>query len=87
VITSPSTDREAIRLLREHDILSQVAYVAGFERETERDLWRGMRQLLTYDPDQINAMFVTPYRWTAFYRECAARTDRRARDAPPATPP
>jgi len=68
-----ATDREAVRLLRRHDILSQVAYVVGFEEEADRDLLRGLRQLLSYDPDQINAMYVTPHRWTPFYRESAGR--------------
>lgn len=67
------TDRQAVRLLRRHDILSQVAYVVGFEEETDRDLLHGLRQLLSYDPDLINAMYVTPHRWTPFYRESAAR--------------
>jgi anaerobic magnesium-protoporphyrin IX monomethyl ester cyclase len=70
---APSTDREAVRLLRRHDILSQVAYVVGFEEETDRDYLRGLRQLLSYDPDQINAMYVTPHRWTPFYRASAGR--------------
>lgn len=68
-----ATDREAVRLLRRHDILSQLAYVVGFEEETDRDLVGGLRQLLAYDPDLINAMFVTPHRWTPFYRESAGR--------------
>jgi anaerobic magnesium-protoporphyrin IX monomethyl ester cyclase len=67
------TDREAVRLLRRHDILSQVAHVVGFEEERDRDLLRGLRQLLSYDPDMINAMYVTPHRWTAFYGESAGR--------------
>jgi len=69
----PSTDREAIRLLRQHDILSQVAYVVGFAEETDRDYLLGIRRLLSYDPDQINAMYVTPHRWTECYRENANR--------------
>ena len=68
-----ATDREAIRLLRRHDILSQVSHVTGFEEETDRHFWRGLRRLLSYDPDQINAMYVTPHRWTPFYRECEGR--------------
>jgi anaerobic magnesium-protoporphyrin IX monomethyl ester cyclase len=68
-----ATDREAVRLLRRHDILSQVAYVVGFEQESDRDLLYGLRQLLAYDPDQINAMYVTPHRWTPFYRANAGR--------------
>jgi anaerobic magnesium-protoporphyrin IX monomethyl ester cyclase len=68
-----ATDREAVRLLRRHHILSQVAYVVGFEEETDRDLFRGLGQLLSYDPDQINAMYVTPHRWTPFYHDSAGR--------------
>lgn len=71
--SAPPTDMQAIRLLREHDILSQAAYVVGFEEETDRDYWRGLRQLVAYDPDQINAMYVTPHRWTPFFRESAGR--------------
>jgi anaerobic magnesium-protoporphyrin IX monomethyl ester cyclase len=52
--TTTTIDREAIRLLREHDILSQVAYVVGFEEERDRDYFHGLRQLLSYDPDQIS---------------------------------
>jgi anaerobic magnesium-protoporphyrin IX monomethyl ester cyclase len=68
-----ATDREAVQLLRRHDILSQVAHVVGFEEETDRELFCGLRQLLSYDPDQINAMYVTPHRWTPFYHESAGR--------------
>ena len=71
--TTTTIDREAVKLLRQHDILSQVAYVVGFEEETDRDYLSGLRQLLSYDPDQINAMYVTPHRWTPFYRESAGR--------------
>jgi anaerobic magnesium-protoporphyrin IX monomethyl ester cyclase len=66
-------DRQAIRLLRRHDILSQVAYVTGFREETDSDYLLGLRRLLSYDPDQINAMYATPHRWTRFYRENADR--------------
>ncbi|MGO7522503.1 magnesium-protoporphyrin IX monomethyl ester cyclase, partial [Rhizobium brockwellii] len=62
------TDREAIRLLREHDILSMATWVVGFEEEKLSHLWRGFRQLLSYDPDQIQAIYVTPHRWTPFFR-------------------
>src|SRR5262249_56935351 len=54
-------------------ILSQVAHVVGFEEERDRDLFRGLGRLLAYDPDQINAMYVTPHRWTPFYRESISR--------------
>jgi anaerobic magnesium-protoporphyrin IX monomethyl ester cyclase len=77
-------DREAIRLLRRHDILSMATWVVGFEEETDRDLMRGLRQLLSYDPDQIQTLYVTPHRWTPFFRIAASRqviqTDQRRWD-------
>lgn len=71
-IRKGSTTREdltAVRLLRQHGILSMVGHVVGFEQERFRDYWNALRQILLYDPDLINAMYVTPHRWTPFYRE------------------
>lgn len=77
-------DREAIRLLRKNGILSMATWVVGFEEETDRDHWRGLRQLLSYDPDQIQMLYVTPHRWTPYFRLAANRTviqmDRRKWD-------
>ena len=70
---TPLKDREAIRLLREHDILSMATWVVGFEEETTRDYRRGLKQLLSYDPDQLQLMYVTPHRWTPFFRLAASR--------------
>jgi anaerobic magnesium-protoporphyrin IX monomethyl ester cyclase len=79
-----TTDREAIRLMRQHGILSMATWVVGFEEETDRDHWRGMRQLLAYDPDQIQMLYVTPHRWTPYFRLAAQRQviqgDRRLWD-------
>jgi anaerobic magnesium-protoporphyrin IX monomethyl ester cyclase len=78
------TDQEAIRLMRRHGILSMATCVAGFEEETDRDHWRGLRQLLAYDPDQIQMLYVTPHRWTPYFSLAAERrviqTDRRRWD-------
>jgi anaerobic magnesium-protoporphyrin IX monomethyl ester cyclase len=81
---TPSIDREAIRLLRRHGILSMATWVVGFEEETDRDHWRGLRRLLAYDPDQIQMLYVTPHRWTPYFALAADRrvieTDRRRWD-------
>ncbi|CUS44609.1 MAG: magnesium-protoporphyrin IX monomethyl ester anaerobic oxidative cyclase [Pseudomonadota bacterium] len=69
-----TTDREAIRLLRGHNILSMATWVAGFADQTDGDLLRGLRQLISYDPDQIQALYVTPHRWTPFFRLARDRT-------------
>jgi len=77
-------DREAIRLLRQHDILSMATYVVGFEEDTHRDYWHALKQLLSYDPDQIQLLYVTPHRWTQFFEDSAERqviqTDQRKWD-------
>ncbi len=43
-----------------------------------------MCQLISYDPDQIQALYVTPHRWTPYFRIAADRrvvqTDRRRWD-------
>jgi anaerobic magnesium-protoporphyrin IX monomethyl ester cyclase len=79
-----SADREAIHLLRRHNILSMATWVAGFDEQTDGDFWRGLKQLVSYDPDQIQTLYVTPHRWTPYYRLAADRTviqpDRRKWD-------
>ncbi len=71
--SNQAIDREAIRLLREHGIISMAATVTGFAQETDREYWRALRQILSYDPDQIQALYATPHRWTAFAEQEAGR--------------
>ena len=71
--STQAIDREAIRLLRKHRIISMTAWVAGFAQETDRDYWRTLRQIVAYDPDQIQALYATPHRWTPFARQEANR--------------
>ncbi|MEW6159731.1 MAG: magnesium-protoporphyrin IX monomethyl ester anaerobic oxidative cyclase [Verrucomicrobiota bacterium] len=62
--STKAIDREAIQLMRRHGMISMAAWVAGFVQERDRDYWRTLRQLLSYDPDQIQALYATPHRWT-----------------------
>lgn len=71
--STPTTDRLAIQLLRRHGILSMATWVIGFEEERDRDYWRGLRQLVSYDPDQIQILYATPHRWTPFFAQQAGR--------------
>jgi anaerobic magnesium-protoporphyrin IX monomethyl ester cyclase len=71
--STQATDREAIRLLREHGIISMAGWVAGFAQESDRDYWRGLMQILSYDPDQLQALYATPHRWTPFAGQAARR--------------
>jgi len=71
--STQAIDREAIRLLRENHIISMTAWVADFAQATDWDYWRTLRQIISYDPDQIQALYATPHRWTPFAREAAKR--------------
>jgi anaerobic magnesium-protoporphyrin IX monomethyl ester cyclase len=62
----------AVRLLRQHGILSIVDYIFGLEEESPRTLWRGLRGLLRYDGDFVNALYLTPHAWTPLGRALAA---------------
>jgi anaerobic magnesium-protoporphyrin IX monomethyl ester cyclase len=64
--STKAIDREAIRLMRKHGIISMAAWVAGFAQEKDSDYWRTLRQLIAYDPDQIQALYATPHSWTPF---------------------
>lgn len=55
---------QAVRLLRRHDIMSIVDYIFGLEDESVGTLWRGLRGLLRYDGDFVNALYITPHAWT-----------------------
>ena len=66
-------DRAAIRLLREHGILSMATFVVGFEEERDVDYLRGLQTLLAYDPDQIQLLYASPHPWTPFARSEARR--------------
>jgi anaerobic magnesium-protoporphyrin IX monomethyl ester cyclase len=64
--STKAIDREAIQLMRQHGIISMAAWVAGFAQETDADYWRTLRQLISYDPDQVQALYATPHSWTPF---------------------
>ena len=64
--STKAIDREAIRLMRQHGIISMAAWVAGFAQEIDADYWRTLRQLISYDPDQVQALYATPHSWTPF---------------------
>src|SRR5205085_4154832 len=48
--STKAIDRDAIRLMRQHGIISMAAWVAGFAQEKDSDYWRTLRQLISYDP-------------------------------------
>ena len=79
-----SKDKEAIQLLRKHGILSMATYVVGFGEERLKDFYNSLKQLLSYDPDQIQLLYVTPHKWTPYFNEVENKeiilTDQRKWD-------
>lgn len=79
-----SKDKEAIQLLRKHHILSMATYVVGFGEERSRDFYNSLKQLLSYDPDQVQLLYVTPHKWTPYFEEVKDKeiilTDQRKWD-------
>jgi anaerobic magnesium-protoporphyrin IX monomethyl ester cyclase len=79
-----SNDKEAIRLLRKHGILSMATYVVGFGEEKTIDFYNSLKQLLSYDPDQVQILYATPHKWTPFFEEIKDKeiilTDQRKWD-------
>ena len=61
--------REALRILRRHDIVSVANIIYGLEEERPTSLARTFRRLLQLDPDIVLSCFITPYFWTRFGRE------------------
>jgi len=79
-----SKDKEAIQLLRKHGILSMATYVVGFGEETTKDFYNSLKQLLSYDPDQVQLLYVTPHKWTPYFEDVKDKeiilTDQRKWD-------
>ena len=66
-------DRRAVALLREAGILSMLGHIVGFAEERAADAVRATRQVMDYDPDLLNAMYVTPHRWSDWTAANGAR--------------
>ncbi|MEH3147660.1 MAG: radical SAM protein [Methylobacterium frigidaeris] len=67
-------DQQAVALLRRNGILSMLGHIVGFEEERLADYLRALRQVSRYDPDLLNAMYVTPHRWSDWTAANGART-------------
>jgi len=56
--------KEAVRLLRENNIISLTNIIYGLEDENWGTLWEKFKGLLELDSDILNAMYLTPHFWT-----------------------
>ena len=57
--------KEAVRLLRENNIISLTNIIYGLEEESWGTIFEKFKGLLELDSDILNAMYLTPHFWTA----------------------
>ncbi len=57
--------KEAVRLLRENNIVSLTNIIYGLEEESWKTIFEKFKALLELDSDILNAMYLTPHFWTA----------------------
>jgi anaerobic magnesium-protoporphyrin IX monomethyl ester cyclase len=57
--------KEAVRLLRENNIISLTNLIYGLEEESWKTIFEKFKGLLELDSDILNAMYLTPHFWTA----------------------
>ena len=56
--------KEAVRLLRENNIISLTNIIYGLEEESWKTIFEKFKGLLELDSDILNAMYLTPHFWT-----------------------
>jgi anaerobic magnesium-protoporphyrin IX monomethyl ester cyclase len=57
--------RQAVRLLRENNIISLVNLIYGLEQESWGTVFQKFRKLIEFDADILNACYITPHFWTS----------------------
>ncbi len=60
-----AVSKEAMRVLRENNIVSLVNIIYGLEQESLKTIFRKFQRLLELDADILNAEYLTPHFWTA----------------------
>jgi len=59
------TSKEAVRLLRQNNIISLTNIIYGLEEESWKTIREKFKGLLELDSDILNAMYLTPHFWTS----------------------
>ncbi|MBI1881143.1 MAG: cobalamin B12-binding domain-containing protein [Chloroflexi bacterium] len=57
--------KQAVQLLRQHNIISLVNIIYGLEDESPTTVKTKLKKLYELDPDILNAVYLTPHFWTA----------------------
>ncbi len=60
---------EALRLCREHGIITETSMILGFPDETRESIDRTIEQALVYNPDFAHFLAITPWPYADIYKE------------------
>lgn len=60
---------QALELLRDNSIVSEVSFVLGFPDETMEHVTRTLKYAQALNPDSANFLALTPWPWSGLYRE------------------
>ena len=61
--------RNALRLIREHGMLSETSFVLGFPHETEKTIDETLRLAKLFDPDMAHFLCITPWPYADLWDE------------------
>jgi anaerobic magnesium-protoporphyrin IX monomethyl ester cyclase len=61
--------RQAVELLREHGIVSELSFVLGHPDETPQSVVQTLKLAQQINPDSANFLALTPWPWTELYTE------------------
>ncbi len=59
--TSIEINREAVRLLKKHNMAIDALFIVGFPDDTKQSIQNNFRNLMTLNPDALYCQFITPY--------------------------
>jgi anaerobic magnesium-protoporphyrin IX monomethyl ester cyclase len=63
------TGMQALRLLREHGLVSETSFVLGFPDETPEKIKRTLQLAKDYDPDNAHFLAITPWPYADLWQE------------------
>ena len=65
--------QSALRLIREHGMLSETSFVLGFPHETEESINETLRLAKLFDPDMAHFLCITPWPYADLWEEMKDR--------------
>lgn len=71
--TSVDMNKQAIDLLREHDIMTEASFMIGFPNETKESVDQTISEALRLNPDIAVFPIITPMPFTPLYKEMKDR--------------